>query len=142
MIDAKEYLEWIETAEGRIQRKLAEIDRLRSLATSIGGISTDTPVQASHEGDRIGKIVASIADKQKEIDDIVEEQEKRVDIIEKIENVLQYKVLYKRYVKFKKLGKIATEENYTYDWIQKNHTRGLKKVQEILNNAKESVYNP
>lgn len=142
MIDAKEYLEWIETAEGRIQRKLAEIDRLRSLATSIGGISTDTPVQASHEGDRIGKIVASIADKQKEIDDIVEEQEKRIKIIEKIDNDLQYKVLYKRYARFKKLGTIALEENYTYDWIQKNHTRGLKKVQEILNNAKESVYNP
>lgn len=141
MIDAREYLEWIESAERKIQRKLAEIDRLRSLATSIGGLATDTPVQASHEGDRIGKIVASIVDKEKELDVIVDnyidEKDKRIKAIEQLDNELERSVLHKHYVQFKSINEIADEEYYTNKWISSIHTKALKKVGKIINSSYE-----
>ena len=136
MIDAKEYLEWIAIAEGKIQRKLAEIDRLRNLATSVGSLSTDTPVQASNEGDRIGKIVASIADKEKELDDIIDEyideKDKRIKIIEQLDNELERSVLHKKYVQFKPFNQIADEEFYTKTWILKVHKKALEKMNDLL----------
>ena len=132
MIDAKEYLEWIAIAEGKIQRKLAEIDRLRDLAKSVGSLSTDTPVQSSHEGDRIGKIVASIADKEKEldaiIDEYIDEKDKRIKVIEQLDNELERSVLHKHYVQFKTYNQIADEEFYTKTWILKIHIRALNNL--------------
>ncbi len=137
MIDAKTFLEDIENKNARIQCKLAEIQQLRSLATSISSLSSETPVQSSSEGDRIGKIIASIVDKEKEldaiVDDYIDEKEKRIKLIEQLDDSLQYKVLHKRYVELKSLSEIASEECYTYDWIGKKHSQGLKKVQEMLN---------
>ncbi len=137
MIDAKKYLEEIERYNSVIENKLAEIDQLKSLATSISAVTSDTPVQSSSEGDRIGKIIASIVDKEKEldaiVDDYIDEKEKRIRLIEQLDDSLQYKVLHKRYVELKSLSEIASEECYTYDWIGKKHSQGLKKVQEMLN---------
>lgn len=111
--------------------------QLRNLATSISSLSTETPVQSSSDGDRIGKIIASIVDKEKEldaiVDDYIDEKEKRIKLIEQLDDSLQYKVLHKRYVELKSLSEIASEESYTYDWIGKKHSQGLKKVQEMLN---------
>lgn len=136
MIDAREYLEWIAIAEGKIQRKLAEIDRLRDLLESVGSRSTDTPVQASHEGDRIGKIVASIVDKEKElnaiIDNYIDEKDKRIKVIEQLDNELERSVLHKKYVQFKTFNQIADEEFYTKTWILKIHTKALKNINELL----------
>lgn len=137
MIDAKKYLEEIENKNVRIQRKLAEIQQLRNLATSVSSLSSDTPVQASSEGDRIGKIIANIVDKEKELDAIIDayidEKEKRIRLIEQLEDKLEYKILHKRYVELKSLSEIASEECYTYDWVGKKHLQGLKRVQEMLN---------
>ena len=44
MIDAKKYLEEIAMDNAIIENKLAEIDQLKSLATSISALSSDTPV--------------------------------------------------------------------------------------------------
>ena len=71
MIDAKKYLEEIAMDNAIIENKLAEIDQLKSLATSISALSSDTPVQSSGESDRIGKIVADIADKENDLQTFV-----------------------------------------------------------------------
>ncbi|MDE6123740.1 MAG: hypothetical protein K2G22_00730, partial [Eubacterium sp.] len=98
MVDAKTFLEDIENKNARIQCKLTEIEQLRNLATSISSLSTETPVQSSSDGDRIGKIIASIVDKEKEldaiVDDYIDEKEKRIKLIEQLDDSLQYKVLH------------------------------------------------
>ena len=120
-----------------IENKLAEIDQLKSLATSISALSSDTPVQSSGESDRIGKIVADIADKENDlqtfVNKLIDKRNERVKILEQLEDRLQYVVLYKRYMKSMKFEDIADEEHYSRTWISTIHSTGLKKVQEILN---------
>lgn len=136
MIDAKEYLEWIKRQDKMIQNKLVEIAQLRSLAENTGSLSTDTPVQTSHGGDRIGIITANIVDKTNEYNDMVKEfvlkKEERIKTIEQIDDVLQYTILHKHYVQYKPLTEIMNEERYSYSWILKQHNEGLKKVEKIL----------
>ncbi|MDE5995988.1 MAG: hypothetical protein K2G56_03630 [Eubacterium sp.] len=136
-VNAKAYLEDIEKKGTRIQCKLAEIEQMRSLATSISSSLSVTSVQSSSESDRIGKIVSGIVDKEKELDAIVDdytyEKEKRIRLIEQLDDGLQYKVLHKRYVELKSLVQIADEENYSYVWISKVHSEALKNFQKIMN---------
>lgn len=137
MIDAKKYLEEIERYNSVIENKLAEIDQLKSLATSITTATSDTPVQSSGNNDRIGKIVADIADKEAElkrlVDELVDERNERIKIIEQLEDRLQYTVLYKRYMKLMKIEDIAEEEHYSRQWISAIHSQGIKNIQRILN---------
>jgi hypothetical protein len=139
MIDAKKYLEEIERYNSVIENKLAEIDQLKSLATSITTATSDTPVQSSGNNDRIGKIVADIADKEAElkrlVDELVDERNERIKIIEQLEDRLQYTVLYKRYMKLMKIEDIAEEQHYSSRWILKVHSKGLNNIQNILNSS-------
>ncbi len=139
MIDAKKYLEEIERYNSVIENKLAEIDQLKSLATSITTATSDTPVQSSGNNDRIGKIVADIADKEAElkrlVDELVDERNERIKIIEQLEDRLQYTVSYKRYMKLMKIEDIAEEQHYSSRWILKVHSKGLNNIQNILNSS-------
>lgn len=139
MIDAKKYLEEIERYNSVIENKLAEIDQLKSLATSITTATSDTPVQSSGNNDRIGKIVADIADKEAKlkrlVDELVDERNERIKIIEQLEDRLQYTVLYKRYMKLMKIEDIAEEQHYSSRWILKVHSKGLNNIQNILNSS-------
>ncbi len=132
MIDAKKYLE-------EIERYNSVIDQLKSLATSITTATSDTPVQSSGNNDRIGKIVADIADKEAElkrlVDELVDERNERIKIIEQLEDRLQYTVLYKRYMKLMKIEDIAEEQHYSSRWILKVHSKGLNNIQNILNSS-------
>ncbi len=139
MIDAKKYLEEIERYNSVIENKLAEIDQLKSLATSITAATSDTPVQSSGNSDRIGKIVADIADKEDElnrlVDKLVDKKNERIKIIEQLEDRLQYTVLHKRYVNLMKFEDIAEEQHYSSRWILKVHSKGLNNIQNILNSS-------
>ena len=139
MIDAKKYLEEIERYNSVIENKLAEIDQLKSLATIITTATSDAPVQSSGNNDRIGKIVADIADKEAElkrlVDELVDERNERIKIIEQLEDRLQYTVLYKRYMKLMKIEDIAEEQHYSSRWILKVHSKGLNNIQNILNSS-------
>ena len=137
MIDAKKYLEEIERYNSVIENKLAEIDQLKSLATSISAATSDTPVQSSGNNDRIGKIVADIADKEDElnrlVDKLVDKKNERIKIIEQLEDRLQYNVLHKRYLQLMEFDDIAEKEHYSKQWIYKIHKQALENIQIILN---------
>ena len=136
-MNAKKYLEGIADNTAKIHCKLAEIEQLRSLATSISSLSSGAHVQSSSESDRIGRIVSDIVDKETEldamVDDYIDEKGKRIKLIEQLDDRLQYKVLHKRYVELKSLTEIADEENYSYVWISQVYSEAMKKVQNILN---------
>ncbi len=137
MIDAKKYLEEIARYNSVIENKLAEIDQLKSLATSISAATSDTPVQSSGNNDRIGKIVADIVDKENELqkitDKLVDEKNERVQIIEQLEDRLQYNILHKRYLQLMEFEDIADKEHYSKQWIYKMHKQALDNIQIILN---------
>ena len=139
MIDAKKYLEEIAKDDAVIKNKLAEIRRLESLATSISVSPSNTPVQSSGNNDKVGKFAADIADKKAEwqlfVNKLEEKREKRIKVIEQLEDRLQYSVIYKRYVDQKKFEDIAEEEHYSYRWVLTVHSKGMKKLQNILNTS-------
>ena len=137
MIDAKKYLEEIARDNTTIENKLAEIDQLKSLATSISVATSDTPVQSSGNSDRIGKIVADIVDKENELqkitDELVNKRNERAQIIEQLEDRLQYNILHKRYLQLMEFEDIADKEHYSKQWIYKIHKQALENIQIILN---------
>ncbi len=139
MIDAKKYLEEIAKDDAVIKNKLAEIRRLESLATSISVSPSDTPIQSSGNNDKVGKFAADIADKKTEwqllVNKLEEKREKRIKVIEQLEDRLQYSVIYKRYVDQKRFEDIAEEEHYSYRWVLTVHSKGIKKLQNILNTS-------
>ena len=139
MIIAKEYLEQIEKDNSRIENKLVELYQLRCLATSTSSFSTNDRVQTSLEGDKLGKIVAKIVDAEKELDDmidkLIDEKQKRIEIIEQVQATsnIQYIILHKHYVQFKSFSIIAKEEGFSVVWVRKLHKSALENVQNILN---------
>lgn len=139
MIDAKKYLEEIERDNTTIENKLAEINQLENLATNISATTSVTPVQSSGTSDRIGKIVADIADKENELqklcDEFVDKINERIKLIEQLNDRLHYIILHKHYVQFKPFKLIAKEVNYTYDYVIKKHTSALIEIEKILNNT-------
>lgn len=143
MIDAKEYLKQIARDNAVIENKLAEIRQLESLATNISSVVSDTPVQSSGSHDRVGKLAADIADKKAElqlfVNELIDKRNERIKLIEQLDDYLEYQVIYQCYVNLKFLTIIAKEEHYTYNYIQKKHISGLKKIEKIINSPYYSV---
>lgn len=138
MNEAKTYLQEIERSDRLIQNKLAELYQLRCLASSVGSAPKGDAVQTSKTGDRMESLVVKIVDLENEInaeiDSFIRLKQERIKTIEKVSDTLQYSILHKHYVQYKTFGEIAGEEGYTYSWVLENHAKGLKKVQNIINN--------
>ena len=135
---AKEYLLKIEKNEKLINNKRDELFRLRCLADSTTIDISKEVVQTSGSGDKLGALVARIADLENEIvaDSIkaVEDMSERVSIIEQLEDATEYDIIYRRYVKHQTLQQITDDLHYTYEWVCKLHGKALSKIQEIIEN--------
>ena len=131
----KKYLQQIKKCEDQIDNKIAEVSKLREMATSITSTLKEDVVQTSGSGDKLGEAVSKILDLENEIN---AEIDKLVDIKKEIMGVIDAlnephsTLLYKRYFQFKKWEEIAIEMNYSYRQITRMHGRALQKVSEFL----------
>lgn len=136
---AKEYLLKIEKNEKLINNKRDELFRLRCLADSASVDTTKEATKSSGSTDRLGLLVARIADLENEIvsDSInaVEDMSERISVIEQLTDATEYDIIYRRYVKHQSLQLITDELNYSYEWICKLHGKALAKIQEIIENG-------
>lgn len=136
-MDAKEYLGQIDFLDRLIQSKQVEVYQLKCLATNVTAPMGSEPVQTSNISDKVGNITAKIVDLENEINDLIDqyidEKQKRINMIEQIDDPLQYSILHKKYIQKKSLTKIAEEEHFSRVWIDKNHGYALKKIQNFLN---------
>ena len=66
------YLSQIKEFDIKIDRKIAEKNRLREIATSTGGTGDGERVQTSIKRDKLGDTVAKIIDTEKEIDHMID----------------------------------------------------------------------
>jgi hypothetical protein len=125
----REYLEYIEKADALIKNKCVEVYQLRCLATSITAPTDAESIQTSGVTDRVGNIVPKIVMLEKEInqmiDEFVDEKAKRINLIEKLESTVEYDVVHKHYVQYKKLTEIAIEKGYAYQSIVEIHGKAL-----------------
>lgn len=128
---AKEYLQQVRRMDRLINNKIAEIDQLKELATSITAATDREAVQTSGVSDKVGNVVASIIDLQNEINALVDNYiDKRKEIIAQIDGIekqqpLYYAILHGRYIQFRRLQEIADDEGYAAQYIREQHGKAL-----------------
>lgn len=132
---AEVFMELYEKMSAMIDTKKLQIIKLKESATKTTVQGFEERVQSSGSKDKIGNAVADYTDKERELQWEVNDCQRVQTEIEKLLECLptaEYKVLYKRYVECKELYIIADEVNKSYSWVSKNKRKGLKHVQEIL----------
>jgi DNA-directed RNA polymerase specialized sigma subunit len=130
--DVKAFLNYIKTADIRIKNKLVEEYQLRCLATSITAPTDSESIMTSGVTDRVGDIVPKIVQVQEEInnmiDHFIDEKQKRVNLIDLLQNDLEYQVCHMHYVEYKDLTDVASELGYSYAWILEVHKNAINNL--------------
>ena len=125
----KEYLRQLERLSDRIEHKRQELVMLRSAMQSIAVKIDGDRVQTS-PSDKMPDSVASVVDIEKEIESdtivLIATRDKIINQIHSLPNSLYIKILYKRYVEYKRLEQIAVELHYSYDRIKHLHGDALQ----------------
>ena len=136
-MDAREYLGQIHTLEIKIRQKRMQLEEMRQAA--IGGKSVSDfkeRVQTSISGNITGDTIDRYVDLEREIEeDIIAYQQKKneiIDTIHQLNNPRQIKVLYAKWVDRDSLEKIATDEHYSFFYVRKLYTKGMKEIQEMI----------
>ena len=113
----KQYLNQVDRLNRMINNKLAEIYQLKTMACSVSVAYDGDRVSASGHKDRLGSIVAKIADKESEInsriDMLIAKKEKIVSQIEDLDDTMEYQILFSRYIERKTFEQIADESGYS-----------------------------
>lgn len=133
--DVKKYLSQIRLLDTKIKHKEAELNEvqeyLERAAPSISSIKTKT----SHI-DKISDNVASIIDLEEQIRlekcRMLQIKDRIINEIQSLDNPVYIEVLYKRYIEYKTLWKIAEEMKYSYGHIKKLHFYAILELKRIL----------
>lgn len=137
-VKARDYLEQLKSIDKIIENKLKEKEQWRAMALSTTTQMGGERVQSSHNPQKMSDAIVKYIELEDEINEYVDKladlKKEIISLLDKVDNTLEYTVLHKRYVQYKSFGKIAAEENYSYQYIIEVHGRGLKKFQKILNN--------
>lgn len=131
MMEAKEYLKQLESLNVKINNKKKELDELRQLAQSTGGFDYSAErVQTSPTSDILEKKVLKYVYLEQEInteiDQFIDLKHKIINEIHTLTNNTYIKVLFMRYVEFKKLKEIANELGWSYQYIRELHGCALQ----------------
>lgn len=127
----KEYLQYIEILDMFIESKMRERNEVLQDATSISSALGKENAGASGVSDKVGRFVLKLSAIDDELDRLVKDKEKRINLIKSLEKPLEVKVLYKKYVEYSKypsLSAIADEMGYTHEHIRETHSNALKRL--------------
>lgn len=145
-MDAKEYLNQIGTCNTRIRQMQEELARLESIANkTTSGINPDK-VQTSPDKSKREKTIVEMVDLKKKLTAmIIEQEEKRIEIIKEIHklNDSRYiEILYLRYVndiRVEDIADIMTKPDgseYSLDHLNRLHGQALNAFREIYSGDK------
>ena len=131
-LDAGEYLEQAFMIDRLIKAKVTQIQELRDMCESLGGIRTDTKVQTSLKLDPLGDAVTSMMDsilyEEKEIARLIDVKKEIAAVISSVERDDYRLILYERYVNMKKWEEIAVDSGYSERHVKRLHGMALKKI--------------
>ena len=134
---AKEYLQQIEKLNILITHNIDQLMELKSFGAKAVDYSADR-VQTS-PGNSMESIVERWVDMEEKlnrmIDDYVDRKYKVIREIHEIEDTRYIQILYKRYIEFKSLHKVALEMGYDYKWLCRLHGHALEAFACVLNNT-------
>jgi len=122
------YLSQIKEFNIKIDRKIAEIYRLREISTSANNAADTEKVQTSIKYDKLGDSIVKIVDAEKEIDRLIDiyisKKREIINQIDQIEDIEQYEILHLYFV-----------EGYTIKECAKFKDCSIRKVNAIKANA-------
>lgn len=133
---AQNFLERIEMLDRIIDGKLAEQRQWKDLAVSISANMGGEKVQSSRPVSRMADAVVSCIAMEDEVAEAVErlilEKRRITQVLEKLDNPTEYRLLHMRYVQYISLSEIARKLGKDYTWVSTTHGRALKNVQRII----------
>lgn len=141
---SKDYLLQIWVLDEYIANKKDEIARLKESAKGFGGGSSSEKVQTSPVPDKLEKGVIAYIDMEMDLEaELIEIEAQRNAIIKTIELLPrpEYTVIYKIYVKYMTYDECgeSLKPPKGYSYVSKKHSRGIKLLQEILDERDERI---
>ena len=134
-MNAKEYLSRAWHMEQKVQAKLEQIERLRSLVcgmtAGIGGTTGHSRNVTSMQ-DTIVKIAEMEEELNREIDDLVTVRREIAEVIGQVEDSCQRVILEKRFLVFLSWSRIARDLFYSRTWLVVKRNEAIDAVQRIL----------
>lgn len=139
-MEAKKYLKQLMKLDEQIKQKQKQVDELREMRGNIGSFDySKERVQSSGSGkSQVEESAVRLLSLENEVkEDIIEfvlMKDKIIKEIHQLADANHIKLLYKRYVEFKRLEEIAVEMHYTYIYTRELHGDALNSFQNILHN--------
>jgi hypothetical protein len=136
---AKDYLRQLELLDTKINQKIQQVSELQQMAGASGAIDYSRDrVQSSPSGDALSNAVIRYVSLENEIDQqidsFVDMKNTIINQIQGLNNVNHVRILFKKYVEFKRLEVIAVEMNYTYQYTKELHGYALADFQRTYTN--------
>lgn len=117
----KQYLGQIQILNSKIDRKLEELELLKSDALRISPYIQEDRVQTTKENDKIGKKVEKILEKEEQLNELIDSyydtKEKIIKEIESLDNETYIRVLHSKYVLNYKNEQIAEKMHFSKRYI-------------------------
>ena len=133
---AVKYLEQIEACDMKINNKLLEREQWLTLATKVNCSAEGERVQSSGNPDKVADAVVKMVEIDEAInnmiDDFIEVKQEVTDTINQLSDVKLIQVIHMKYVQYMSFADIALKMEYSYKWIVKIHSDGIKEIDAIL----------
>ncbi|MEG1559380.1 MAG: hypothetical protein RRY79_04975 [Clostridia bacterium] len=139
----KEYLRQVYILDKKIDSKLTQISKLRSLAERVTPVLSPTP-HGADGGDRMASAIDRLIDYEREIDAdidrLVDLKREIADVLENVANAEQRQLLELRYLAGMSWPDIALHMGYTERHIYRLHGIALLAVNMSVNVSKQVCY--
>lgn len=140
---AKEYLRQLEMLNTKINQKLQQRVELKHMAECMNAIDYAKDKVQSSPGDTMTDAVTRYVMLEEEIDRQVDQfidlKNLIINQIQGLKDLNHIKILFKRYVEFKRLEVIAVEMNYTYTYVRALHGHALQEFERTYTILHSSV---
>lgn len=141
-LDTKEYLRQVEKLDAVIKNKLIEKQQWRDIALGITANMDGERVQSSGTKSKMSDALDKCIDIETEIDRLIDKlvdtKKDVIATIEKLDIVMEYDIMHKKYIQYMSFQEIADSYGRDYTWATTAHGRALKNVERIRNSVTES----
>lgn len=136
-VTAKEYLNQIRIADMKIEQKLKEYEDLKKRCSILNGMDySSVRVQTSPDGQGFTRAIDKLVDLEREINADIDlfyaDKHQKIGEIQSVGKPEYIDVLYRRYVEYKPLERIAADMGYSYNWCCSIHGRALKEFEKTI----------